>query len=84
MMKISKIKLSMPILSYCLAVLAICSLVACTQPIDEATKMSVEITPSKVQTVEVVNPAFRSFNAELHIVGTAMPNQQVMVHAMEG
>ena len=38
----------------------------------------------KIQRVEVVNPAERSFTAELLITGTAMPNQKVMLHAMEG
>jgi RND family efflux transporter MFP subunit len=32
----------------------------------------------------VVNPKRNTFVSDLHIVGTAMPNQQVLVHAMEG
>lgn len=38
----------------------------------------------KTQKVEVVNPVKRSFVSELLIAGTAMPNQKVMLHAMEG
>lgn len=39
---------------------------------------------SKVQSVEVVNPKKQSFNAETIITGKAMPNQKVMLYAMEG
>ena len=37
----------------------------------------------KIQTVEVVKPLVRSFKGEVLITGTAMPNQTVMLHAME-
>ena len=67
-----------------LGLLTLCFLVACTPSSEEGSDATAEIIESKVQTVEVVHPTNRSFNAELHIVGTAMPNQQVMIHAMEG
>ena len=38
---------------------------------------------NKNQTVEVVHPSSQSFEAELLITGTAMPNQNVLLHAME-
>ena len=38
---------------------------------------------SKIQAVEVVKPQPRSFKGEILITGTAMPNQKVMIHAME-
>jgi len=59
-------------------------LAACNAPNEESGEATTEEVALKTQTVEVVNPTRRSFNAELHIVGTARPNQQVMVHAMEG
>ncbi len=37
----------------------------------------------KIQSVEVVHPQNRSFNADILITGTAMPNQTVQLHAME-
>lgn len=37
----------------------------------------------KIQNVEVVHPSTQSFEAELLITGTAMPNQIVLLHAME-
>jgi len=37
----------------------------------------------KIQRVEVTNPAYRSFVAEILITGTAKPNREVMLHAME-
>ena len=67
-----------------LGLLTLYCLAACTPSSEEGSDASREIIESKVQTVEVVHPTNRSFNAELHIVGTAMPNKQVMVHAMEG
>ncbi len=36
-----------------------------------------------IPTVEVVNPQTRSFQAQVMITGTAMPNQTVQLHAME-
>ena len=41
------------------------------------------IRTEKIQAVEVVKPTLRSFKAEILITGTAMPNQKVMLHAME-
>ena len=38
---------------------------------------------SKTTTVEVVNPSRNAFTAEVQITGSAMPNQQVTLHAME-
>ena len=67
-----------------LALFSLCLLVACGQPAEEGNDTSSDASEQKIQTVEVVNPMKRSFNAELHIVGTAVANQQVMVHAMEG
>jgi RND family efflux transporter MFP subunit len=40
-------------------------------------------SPEKIQSVEIVNPQFQSFTAEIIITGTAIPNRQVMLHAME-
>lgn len=37
----------------------------------------------KIQTVEVVNPEYRSFTAEVLITGKAQPNQVVTLYAME-
>ncbi|HIA06064.1 MAG TPA: efflux RND transporter periplasmic adaptor subunit [Flavobacteriales bacterium] len=81
-MRISN-KLNFKITSY-LALGSLCLLEACTStPADDA-ETAAEVETLKTRTVEVINPSRRSFNAELHIVGTAMANQQVMVHAMEG
>ena len=33
--------------------------------------------------MEIVNPQFQSFTAKIIITGTAIPNRQVMLHAME-
>jgi len=38
----------------------------------------------KVPNVKVVNPEQRSFTSTLQIIGNAMPNKQVNIHAMEG
>ena len=38
---------------------------------------------SKTQRVEVTTPAYRSFVSEVLITGTAEPNREVMLHAME-
>ena len=77
-MKISN-KLNFKITSY-LALGSLCLLEACTStPADDA-ETAAEVETIKTRTVEVINPSRRSFNAELHIVGTAMANQQVMVH----
>jgi len=40
-------------------------------------------SPNKVQTVEVEKPQQRSFDAEILITGKALPNQHVMLYAME-
>ncbi|MDH3649936.1 MAG: efflux RND transporter periplasmic adaptor subunit [Saprospiraceae bacterium] len=37
----------------------------------------------KIQKVEVINPTPRSFTAELMMTGTAVPNQKVMLYAVE-
>ena len=41
-------------------------------------------TDAKTTTVKVVNPQQRSFTSTLHIIGNALPNKQVNIHAMEG
>ena len=41
-------------------------------------------TNVKTTTVKVVNPEQRSFTSTLQIIGNAMPNKQVNIHAMEG
>ena len=46
-------------------------------------KKEIEIRNAKTQTVEVVKPSPRSFKAEVLITGTALPNQKVLLHAME-
>ncbi|PCH65587.1 MAG: hypothetical protein COC01_09515 [Bacteroidetes bacterium] len=56
-------------------------LVSCHSEGDKQTVKPGEST--KIQRVEVVVPKERSFNAELLITGTAMPNQKVMLHTME-
>ncbi len=38
----------------------------------------------KTPNVKVVNPEQRSFTSTLQIIGNAMPNKQVNIHAMEG
>lgn len=38
---------------------------------------------SKIQHVEVTHPGYRSFVAEILITGTAEPNREVLLHAME-
>ena len=70
--------------TFSLVLFALFLLGACNKTTEADTEEAAEIASIKTQTVEVVNPSNRSFSAELHIVGTAMPNQQVMVHAMEG
>ena len=41
-------------------------------------------TDAKITTVKVANPQQRSFTSALHIIGNALPNKQVNIHAMEG
>jgi RND family efflux transporter MFP subunit len=41
------------------------------------------VTTGKIQSVEVVHPSELSFDAEVLVTGTAMPNQKVTVYAME-
>ena len=41
-------------------------------------------TDAKITTVKVANPQQRSFTSTLHIIGNALPNKQVNIHAMEG
>jgi RND family efflux transporter MFP subunit len=81
-MKISN-KLYFKTTSY-VALGSLCLLAACTSPTADDAETAAEVETLKTQSVQVINPSRRSFNAELHIVGTAMANQQVMVHAMEG
>ena len=50
-----------------------------TQQQDESTSLAV-----KIPNVKVVNPEQRSFTSTLQIIGNAMPNKQVNIHAMEG
>ena len=59
-----------------------CSLlVSCDQ---NSTEIPQQSEPNlKTQRVEVVHPKERSFTANLLITGTAMPNQKIMLHAME-
>ena len=42
------------------------------------------IQTEKNPNVKVVNPQQRSFTSTLHIIGNALPNKQVKIHAMEG
>jgi multidrug efflux pump subunit AcrA (membrane-fusion protein) len=59
-------------------------LASCNQPQETTTAKAGNSTAStKVQTVEVILPSTRSFNAQMQISGTAMPNQKAMIHAME-
>jgi len=55
---------------------------SCETPKDEQIETANE--EIKIQNVEVVNPVGRSFTSEIIITGTAMPNQKVMLYAMEG
>ena len=41
-------------------------------------------TDAKITTVKVANPQQRSFTSTLQIIGNALPNKQVNIHAMEG
>jgi len=52
----------------------------------DGTKLQDEaaISAVKVPNVKVVNPEQRSFTSTLQIIGNAMPNKQVNIHAMEG
>jgi len=56
-------------------------LMACGQENQEVSKKENDQLP--VQRVEVVQPIERSFTATILITGTALPNQQIMLHAME-
>ena len=42
------------------------------------------IQTEKNPNVKVANPQQRSFTSTLHIIGNALPNKQVNIHAMEG
>ena len=42
------------------------------------------IQSDKNPNVKVVNPQQRSFTSTLRIIGNALPNKQVNIHAMEG
>lgn len=44
---------------------------------------STAVSTNKIQTVGIAQPSPRSFTSETEITGTAMPNQKVMVYAME-
>ena len=50
-------------------------------PKENATTTSAE--DGKIQTVEVVNPSYHSFSADVRIIGTVHANRSVMLHAME-
>jgi len=59
-----------------------CAILACsdgTQQQNENVILSIK-TPN----VKVVNPEQRSFTSTLQIIGNALPNKQVNIHAMEG
>jgi len=83
-MKISNSNIFISGAAFSIVLFGLLFLGACNESMESTAETAAEIASIKTQTVEVVNPSLRSFNAELHIVGTAMPNQQVMVHAMEG
>ena len=61
--------------------IALLLLISCNQKNGEVSTK--ENDKLKVQSVEVVQPIERSFTATLLITGTAMPNQQIMLHSME-
>ncbi len=50
---------------------------------DSNQNTSTSTTNTKIQTVEVVQPIARSFNAKVLVTGTAKANQTVMVYPME-
>ncbi|MBW8051141.1 MAG: efflux RND transporter periplasmic adaptor subunit [Cytophagales bacterium] len=50
---------------------------------DEKTANQTTGDGSKIQNVEVTHPGYRSFVAEILITGTAEPNREVFLHAME-
>jgi RND family efflux transporter MFP subunit len=58
------------------------ALVSCQNEVTQESETE-EAVSSKIQTVEVVKPTTQSFSAQSLITGTAMPNQSVMIHAME-
>jgi len=64
-----------------IVVLVLTALASCQSEIEEKTDQGAE--SEKIQRVEVILPEERSFTAEILITGTAMPNQKVMLHAME-
>ena len=63
------------------ALLIVSSLSSCQHQSQVERKEAV--SNDKIQTVEVVKPVPNKFTAEIQITGTAMPNQKVMLHAME-
>lgn len=64
-----------------MALIAALWLMACSS--DENTANQTDVDASKTQNVEVTHPRYRSFVTELLITGTAEPNREVMVFAME-
>ena len=50
--------------------------------IDKSTN-DISTTSEKIQTVEVVLPKARTFQADIQISGTAQPNQRVTIYSME-
>jgi len=58
------------------------SLLSCTN--DTRQQNESTDTDLKITTVKVVNPKQRSFTSVLQIIGNAIPNKQVDIHAMEG
>lgn len=50
---------------------------------DEKTENQTTVDDSKIQNVEVTVPAYRSFVSEVLITGTAEPNREVMLYAIE-
>ncbi len=71
------------IFNYALCVSIGLFLVSCDDPETEINKTTKQQIPGGLQAVEVVNPKRRSFLAEINITGTAKPNQQVFLMAME-
>ena len=62
----------------CIGLLA--SLNSCST---QAPEQTAEEIKEKTPTVEIISPEQRSFQAEISITGTALPNQSIMLYAME-
>ena len=65
-------------------VVLLLSLTSCNNAKETTSDEPVLQKEKQIQRVEVIQPSTRAFEADIVISGTAEPNREVMVHALEG